>query len=146
MRIPRSFCLPILLTVVFSFHVQANGDSTWTTNVDSSDFHLCVSNQSFALDTVDITVFIDDHLVLKRDFYVGIQHTWVNIQFRLSNGRHTLRAISNIGSSSVEKDFTLQKTQWAVVQFWYYPKATGGTGPTPKHLSLDFFDNQPGFQ
>jgi hypothetical protein len=91
-------------------------------------------------------VYIDDHLVLKRDFYVGIQHTWVNFQFHLSNGGHTLRAISKKGSSSVEKDFIHKKTRWAVVQFWYYPKATGGTGPTPKQLLLDLFDDPPKFE
>jgi len=148
MRIPSLilFCSVILLTPVFPFNAQTNGDSSRTANVDSLDFHLYVSNQSFALDTVDITVYIDDHLVLKRDFYVEIQHTWINFHYRLSNGQHTLRAVSIKGSSSVEKDFIFPKTCWAVVEFWYYPTLTGGAGPTPKQFSVDFMNTQPKFQ
>jgi hypothetical protein len=57
--------------------------------VEGGNFTLYVSNQSFAIDPVDINVYFDDTLVVVRDFEVGSQHNWHEFEVVLTPGAHT---------------------------------------------------------
>lgn len=106
---------------------------------------LYVSNQSYAITPVDITVHIDGKMAIQNDFDVGGQHRWVQHVFRVTPGEHTLKVVSRKGKASLETRFDLKDKHWAVVYYGYYPKATGGTGPTPKSFSFQIEDKPIGF-
>ncbi len=113
--------------------------------VDDGNFILYVSNQSFALDPVDVKIYIDNVLAVNQYFYVKEQHTWVSFHFQLGSGLHTIRAMSILGSSDQKASFMLPDYPWCVADFWFYPVMTGGAGPTPKHFTINFTSYQPGF-
>jgi hypothetical protein len=107
----------------------------------NGNFILYLSNQSFAVNPVDIKVFIDDIIAVEQEFDVkgarGPQHNWIQFQFSLAPGKHTIRALSSKGRAKLEKEFEIKKkNQWAVINYWYYPEVIGGSGPTPR--SFDF--------
>jgi hypothetical protein len=59
---------------------------------DRGNFHLVVSNQSFAVPAVVISVSIDDRAAAAGRFDVENQHDFVSFPLELSDGRHRLRA------------------------------------------------------
>jgi hypothetical protein len=83
-----------------------------------------VSNQSFAVDPVDIAVSIDGRLAVSATFGVEGQHTWVEHRFRLAAGRHRVRAVSQRGGAVLERTFAVGERAWAVLEYRYDP----GTG------------------
>ncbi|MHC4474511.1 MAG: serpin family protein [Planctomycetota bacterium] len=84
---------------------------------------LYVANQSFAIDPVDIKVYIDDKLAIDREFDVGTgkrrQHNWQKFQFQLSEGAHRLRVESKKGQASFEEQFEVRDKHWAVLDYWF---------------------------
>ena len=105
---------------------------------------LYVSNQSFAIDPVDIQIWIDGECVVRDYFEVKNQHNWRPFRLRLSEGAHQLTAKSEKGDADLTKPFTVPGNRWAVVSFWYYPRTH--YDPTPRHFSFDVFDRPPGFE
>ena len=95
---------------------------------------LYVSNQSLELGRVDITVEIDGHPVVSRDFKVGSQHTYVPFRLELARGRHVLTARSVTGKASLRRSFQVGEKGWLMVSYWYYTKAQGS--PMPRQLDL----------
>ena len=87
--------------------------------VENGNFVLYVSNQSFALPRVDITIHIDDKEAVSSDFDVGNQHNWVQHTFQLDPGKHKLVAASREGSALLEQGFEVKDKHWAVVDYWY---------------------------
>ena len=59
------------------------------------NFVLYVSDQSFALGQVDITVRIDGKVAVSDEFEVGNEHNWKQYRFRLGRGLHHLTAVSH---------------------------------------------------
>jgi hypothetical protein len=106
----------------------------------SGNVILYVSNQSYDLDPVDITVRIDGRVVSSDRYEVDDQHTWVDYPFDLAPGHHELVAESVRGEARIEEAFDLTNQKWLVVSFWYYPTTRGGAGPTPKQLQLSSSD------
>jgi hypothetical protein len=100
---------------------------------------LYVSNQSFAISPVDITIHIDGKKAVDRDFDVGNQHIWISYAFSLSKGKHKLVAVSKKGGAKFEGQFEIKDEHWAVIDYWYYPDTTGGAA-TPKKFSFDIQD------
>ena len=49
---------------------------------DTPNLTLYISNQSFAIDPVDIKVNIDGKPAVRGDFEVGSQHSWHEFRFR----------------------------------------------------------------
>ena len=55
-----------------------------------SNFILYVSNQSFAIDPVDIIILIDGEPAVDQELYVDGQHNWQKFQFLLLEGKHQI--------------------------------------------------------
>jgi len=123
--------------------------ATLTEDKDGN-FILYVSNQSSAVNPVDIRIFIDGKVAVNELFDVTgkrtPQHNWKKFQFSLSKGTHELRISSKQGKATLEKDFEINNEHWAVVDYWYYPRITGGAGPTPRSFTFDIKDKPIGFQ
>ncbi|MBN2138082.1 MAG: hypothetical protein JW720_09760 [Sedimentisphaerales bacterium] len=126
--------------------MSMNANSPTLPQDPNGNFILYVANQSFDEDPVDITVRIDDAKAVDSDFYVGNQHNWVKHQFALAPGRHKLNALSKKGKTALETEFEITDKHWAVIDYWYYPKLTGGAGPTPRHFSFLIQDTPIGFE
>lgn len=103
---------------------------------------LYVSNQSFAITPVDITIFIDGRKAVTGNFDVKgeliAQHNWIKYVFSLPPGKHKLKAVSKKGEAVLEKEFNIKGKHWAVVDYWYYPKSH--YDPTPRKFSFRIQD------
>lgn len=104
---------------------------------------LYVSNQSIALDRVDVVVEVDGKPVVDQSFDVGDQHDWKQFGLRLSPGRHELVARSAKGEATLRMPFTVKGDHWVAVSYWYNTK-TQGT-PTPKQFQFTIQDTPIGF-
>ena len=107
-------------------------------------FTLLVSNQSFAISPVDIRVEIDDGTVVYERFEVGNQHRWKAFKLSLPLGKHTLRVSSAKGEAELSREFEVKGEQWAIIDYWYYPKSH--YNPTPKHFGFELLDHAPKFE
>ena len=105
-------------------------------NDPNGNFHLYVSDQSFAISPVDIKVFIDGELVVNGVFNVGSQHSWQTFVLKLSPGRHEIVAESSKGHAKLEQTFEVGDKLWAALDYWFYPKPEGGVKPCPRHFSF----------
>ncbi len=103
----------------------------------NGNFTLHVSNQSFAITPVDITIYIDDRKVVDGEFHVAGQHNWVSHVLFVEQGVHALRAGSKKGGAKMATHFTIRGKQWACVNYWYYPETSGGAPKTPRSFSFD---------
>ncbi|MHC5077902.1 MAG: hypothetical protein ACYTHN_02710 [Planctomycetota bacterium] len=81
------------------------------------NFILYVSNQSFKVDPVHILVFIDGKKVIDAEFHVKNQHNWVHHSFSLAKGTHKIVAKTKEGDAHLEKEITIEKKHWAVIDF-----------------------------
>jgi hypothetical protein len=79
---------------------------------------LYVSNQSFVIDPVDITVLIDGEIVVDDEFLVLGQHNWIEFPLEVSLGTHELIARSVIGDAEMVTEFTVDDRLYMVVDFW----------------------------
>ncbi|MDH4240726.1 MAG: hypothetical protein OEW48_14295 [Phycisphaerae bacterium] len=113
---------------------------------EKGNFTLYVSNQSFAISPVDITIHIDGKKAVDRKFDVGNQHNWIGHSFSLSKGEHKLVAVSKKGSARFEGKFEIKDKHWAVIDYCYYPDTSRGSGPTPKKFSFNIQDKPIYFQ
>lgn len=105
----------------------------------TGNFILYVSNQSFTITSVDITIMIDGKNAVAADFVVGNQHKWIEYTFRLAPGNHKLIATSKKGSAKTEKIFEIHDKHWAVVDFWFSKKDKYG------HFSFSIQNSPIGF-
>lgn len=106
-------------------------------NDPNGNFHLYISNQSFAVSLVDIKVFIDGKLVVNGSFEVGSQHNYQLFVLKLSSGRHKIVAESSKGHARLEQIFDVNDRPWATLTYWFYPKAEGGAKPCPPQFKFD---------
>ena len=117
--------------------------------VEDGNFVLYVSSQSFAINPVDIKIYIDDKVAVDDIFDVTgnrtPQHNWQKYQFQLESGSHTIKAVSETGDAVLEEEFDIVDKHWVVVDYWYYPEVTGGSGPTPKQFTFNIQDSPIGF-
>lgn len=89
----------------------------------NGNFVLYVSNQSFDLSPVDITVFIDGKKAVSSDFVVGTSHNWVSHRFQLSPGMHKITASSEKGSVQLDREIEIKDKHWAVINFIFSEKS-----------------------
>jgi hypothetical protein len=87
-----------------------------TTN---GNFVLYVSNQSFDMSPVDITIDIDGKKEVSDLFSVGNQHTWITHTFQLARGPHKITVVSKNGSARLEQAFEIKEKQWAAIGYWF---------------------------
>jgi len=97
-------------------------------------FTLYVSNQSFAIDPVDVRVEIDGGLVVSDYFHVGNQHRFVASKLSLPQGKHRIRIWSVKGGTQLSEDFELKGEDVGVVTYWYYPESH--YQPTPRKFNF----------
>lgn len=108
----------------------------------NGNFQLFVSNQSFAISPVDISVSIDGTPVVQRYFEVGTQHNFYRFAFALPSGQHRITAKSVKGKATLDKTFSVDGKQSGTLFFWYYPK---GDGDAPRHFSFELQSGTPLF-
>jgi hypothetical protein len=105
------------------------------------NFVLYVSDQSFALGQVDITVRIDGKVAVSDEFAVGNEHDWKQYRFALGRGVHHLTAVTHQGHARIAGIFRIDKTLNGVVDYWY---ASGNPGGERK-LTFTHTPNQIAF-
>ncbi len=96
---------------------------------------LYVSNQSFEKDIVDISVTIDDVVVVTKQFAVENQHNFEEFELPVKTGKHSLKVVSSAGEASAVFDMTLGEKNWATVFYWYYPAEH--SNPTAPSFTFD---------
>lgn len=101
----------------------------------NGNFTLYVSNQSFAIDPVDVRIHLDGELVVSDYFHVEDQHTFVPFKLSVAKGKHHIKVWSDKGDAEIERDFELADQDIAVVMYWYYPKSH--YNPTARQLHLE---------
>lgn len=83
---------------------------------------LRVSNQSFDVNPVDITVTIDDETAVRGEFDVEgeqpAQHNWTTFRFRVADGRHALVASSTRGRARLETAVEVAGATIVAVAHW----------------------------
>ena len=79
---------------------------------------LYVSNQSFVIDPVDITVLIEGEIVVDDEFLVLGQHNWIEFPLAYPPGTYELIARSTIGDTELVTEFTVDERFYMVVDFW----------------------------
>jgi hypothetical protein len=99
---------------------------TETPTKTTGNFVLYVSDQSFKLDEVDITIRVDGKVAVSDLFAVGNQHNWKQYRFQLDPGAHRLTAASRIGNARVARTFRVEQKLYGVVDYWYSPGNPGG--------------------
>ncbi len=115
---------------------------------NNGNFILYVANQSFAVNPVDIKVYINGQVAIDQDFDIGKefpQHNWIKFQYSLPKGTYQLKVESIKGKATLETKFEIIAKHWAVIDYWYYPEITGGAGPTPRQFIFNIEDEPIGF-
>ncbi|MHC4712506.1 MAG: hypothetical protein ACYTAN_04440 [Planctomycetota bacterium] len=100
----------------------------------SGGFTLWISNQSFAIDPVDVRVEIDGELVVSDYFHVGTQHTYVPFTLALPKGKHRIRTWSVEGNAEFSMEFEIEDHDVGVVTYWYYDESH--YSPTPRKFNF----------
>lgn len=99
------------------------------------DVRVRVSNQSFAISPVQITIQIDKKTIINKSFPVGNQHLYKSFPIALSPGKHHISITSKNGQAELKKEFLVTKTQrWVDISYIYYPKTH--YSPTPRQFSF----------
>jgi hypothetical protein len=106
-------------------------------------FVLYVSNQTNAIDPVDITVWIDGKCVVRDDFEYINEHNWLTFRLRLQDGDHELVAESEKGNATLGRSFTTSGSHWAVLNYTYHPDLRT---PVPRQFTFLLQDKPMLFQ
>ena len=117
--------MAIMLGVVCSGRADegvTNAQETVLAQTTNGNFVLYVSNQSFDLSPVDITVSIDGKKAVSADFVVGTAHSWVAHRFQLTPGVHKITATSEKGAIQLEKEIEITHNHWAAIGFVFSTK------------------------
>ena len=116
-----------------------NGDEEYSPR---PNFNLFISNQSFAMSNVDISVSIDNVTVVEDRFPVEDQHCWRAFPVSLSNGVHILVAATKTGATNLQTEITISSNHSALLSFWCVPGNTSdGNALTPPYFIFKM--NQP---
>jgi len=131
----------ILISIIFVLIIACVGTLLYYYfYIGNVTVHLYVSNQSFADPSVNLTVTIDGVEKFSKQCWVDDQHNWSHIEFELSKGKHTIEVNENDHNIINERKFSVHDDLWIVVDYWYYPESH--YNPTPRHISIDFHDEQ----
>jgi hypothetical protein len=89
---------------------------------ERGNYGLVVSNQSFEVPSVSISVTIDDRSAAVGRFDVGNQHNWVNHHLRVTDGTHRLTAeatdLEGNRLAGLEETLSVRGRQFGLVTFW----------------------------
>ena len=92
-------------------------------------FTLYISNQSLAIDPVDIQVELDGIRVVSDNFYIGSAHTFVPFELSLDKGMHKIDIWTVRGDAELSTEFKLNDQDAGIIMYWYYPNSH--YNPTP---------------
>lgn len=98
---------------------------------------LYVSNQSFAINPVEIKVFIDGRKVIDDKFKIRYQRNWRKYQFELARGTHRLRIESANGDATWEEPFDITRRQWGVINYWCQPKDAESAATAVRKINFE---------
>jgi len=98
---------------------------------------LYVSNQSFAINPVEIKVFIDGRKVIDDKFKIRYQRNWRKYQFELAKGTHHLRIEATNGDATWEESLDITRKQWGVINYWCQPKDAESLATAVKKITFD---------
>jgi hypothetical protein len=108
---------------------------------------LYISNQSSAIDPVDIQVEIDGQLVANDQFRFADGHNWQRFVLPLRPGRHSINAKTVKGDSIFRSEFSVFWNRWAVLDYWYCPDQPDvAWRKTPRHFTFDISHFPPHFR
>ena len=102
---------------------------------ENEEFSLYVSNQSFAIKNVDISVEVDGELVISEYFNVGTQHTFKEFKLALKPDKHRIHAWSNKGEAETSSEFEVKEGDIGVLTYLYSRKSKHGD-PLPKQITF----------
>lgn len=80
--------------------------------------HLDVTNQSFSVPSVRLSIAIDDVEEVDGTFMVDDQHAIVRHELALQPGSHSVTVIAPDQGSVLHTEFDLPNDRWATVAFW----------------------------
>jgi hypothetical protein len=103
---------------------------------------LYVSNQSFAINPVEIKVFIDGRKVIDDKFPIRYQRNWRKYPFELTKGTHHLRIESANGDAIWEETLDIARKQWGVINYWCQPKDAESLANAVKKITFEL-KNEP---
>ena len=150
MKVPTIVCITVFVLGAMLPVFADTTDSSEKIIPQDKDGNLTlyVSNQSFAITPVDITILIDGRKAVIGNFDVKgkriAQHNWIKHVFTLSPGKHKLKVLSKKGEAILEKEFSIKGKHWAVVDYWYYPKSH--YSPTPRKFRFNIQDKPIQFE
>ncbi len=98
---------------------------------------LYVSNQSFAINPVEIKVFIDGRKVIDDKFKIKYQRNWRKYQFELAKGTHRLRIEATNGDATWGESLDITRKQWGVINYWCQPKDAESLATTVKKITFE---------
>jgi hypothetical protein len=96
----------------------AAGDGSAIAPGEVQPVTLYVSNQSFSVDPVDITITLDDEVVVAQDFLVEGQHNWIEFALELAGGEHGIEVRSARGLATYEGVLPVDGPLWVVIDYW----------------------------
>ena len=109
--------IAVIFSLVIAFNLLKNNNTTLSvskstelTQDENGNFALHVSSQSFAIDPVDIKIYLDNNIAVNEEFYVGTQHSYKSYRFSLSKGQHSIKIESEKGDAILEKTFDIIDT------------------------------------
>jgi hypothetical protein len=133
------FAVLVVALTVISLTREPGGCDVGEVEAGAAAFHLFVSNQSFEIDPVRIDVMIDGRRVICQEFFVEGQHNWVQFDYQLDGGVHTLNAIAHEVNVETEIFFDMRdRERWGVLNFWSSPDEE-------QTFTFDMFDEPVGF-
>lgn len=88
---------------------------------DSGNLSLFVTNQSPAVDPVDIFVQIDDDTILHEYFEVADQHHYKKFSICINTGPHAFHVRSHTGRARLDTTLHVDSSTGAVLSYVYYP-------------------------
>jgi hypothetical protein len=116
----------------------------------TSDLTLWVSNQSYTDKNVDVTVALNDVVIIDRSFHVGDQHNFIEHRIQLDEGTHRLDASTVINGENIDlsEEFSIEAGQqrYAGLSYWHYvPTSPNDPSSNPPGFSLVIQDEPLGF-
>ncbi|RPI25946.1 MAG: hypothetical protein EHM57_00860 [Actinobacteria bacterium] len=105
--------------------------------VEAQPVIVYVSNQSFDIDPVDITVTVDGEVVVADDFRVEGQHNWVEFPLQLAGGEHVMEVSSVRGPATYLGTLQVDGPLWVVVDYWSGSDTEDGAPAFGVHISTE---------
>lgn len=79
---------------------------------------LMISNQSFYMESVDLSIYIDDTLLVNNTYYVEDQHKFLYYYVVIDDGKHDIKVVQNdevIGDETIEIS---ENPKFIAITFW----------------------------